>query len=227
VQKTEGTGTTPIRFAFDNLGTIEAKTGKFEITEPISAETSTQYGGAENPSAPGQIHSECGKPVSCATGNEAEHQTDLSVGGRGVGLNLTRYYNSQSAAAGNTGTFGAGWSSSFSDHLVVNKTSKVTTLFQANGSTVPFTEGEGGSFTAQDTLSGTEGSGYTLTLASQVKYKFAGASGRLESVTDRDGNATTLTYNGSSQLTTITDPTSRTIKLAYNGEGLVESAEDR
>ena len=113
---------------------------------------------------------------------------------------------------------------------MVNKTSKVTTLYQANGSTVPFTEGEGGSFTApawtQDTLSGTEGTGYTLTLANQVKYKFAGSSGRLESVTDRDGNATTLTYNGSGQLTTITDPTSRTIKLAYNGEGLVESAED-
>ena len=65
-----------------------------------------------------------------------------------------------------------------------------------------------------------------MTLANQIKYKFAGASGRLESVTDRDGNATTLTYNEAGQLTTITDPTARTIKLAYNGEGLVESAED-
>ena len=45
-------------------------------------------------------------------------------------------------------------------------------------------------------------------------------------MTDRDGNATTLTYNGAGQLTTITDPASRTIKLTYNGEGLVESAED-
>ena len=78
----------------------------------------------------------------------------------------------------------------------------------------------------QDTLSGTEGTGYTLTLADQIKYKFAGSSGRLESVTDRDGNATTLTYNEAGQLTTITDPVSRTIKLTYNGEGLVESAED-
>ena len=45
-------------------------------------------------------------------------------------------------------------------------------------------------------------------------------------MTDRNGNATTLTYNEAGQLTTITDPASRTIKLAYNGEGLVESAED-
>ncbi len=168
--------------------------------------------------------------MSCATGNESESQTDFAIGGRGVGLDLTRTYNSQAAAEGVKGAFGYGWTSSFSDHLVVNKTSKVTTLYQANGSTVPFTEEGGGSFKApvwtQDTLSGTEGTGYTLTLANQIKYKFAGSSGRLESVTDRDGNATTLTYNEAGQLTTITDPVSRTIKLTYNGEGLVESAED-
>ena len=137
-----------------------------------------------------------------------------------MGLDLTRYYNSQAGAAEEHGVFGYGWTSSFSDHLVVNKTSKITTLHQANGSTVPFTEESGGSFKApvwtQDTLSGTEAGGYTLTLANQIKYKFAGSSGRLESVTDRDGNATTLTYNESGQLTTITDPVGRTIKLTYN-----------
>jgi RHS repeat-associated protein len=229
-EKIEGTGTTEVAVNFENLGIIRQETGKLEILHPVSTESSTQYGGSAGTSTPGQIHCESGDPVSCATGNFSETQTDFAVGGRGVGLNLTRTYNSQAGAEAVKGAFGYGWTSSFSDHLVVNKTSKVTTLFQANGSTVPFTEGTGGSFTApawtQDTLSGTEGTGYTLTLASQVKYKFAGASGRLESVTDRDGNATTLTYNGSSQLTTITDPTSRTIKLAYSGEGLVESAED-
>ena len=230
LKKTEGAGATPIGWFFENLGTIEAAIGHFEILKPIAVEQSTQYGGGENSSVLGHPNAKCGDPVSCATGNYSETQTDLSVGGRGVGLSLTRTYNSQAAAEGIKGAFGYGWTSSFSDHLVVNKTSKITTLYQGAGSTVPFTEGSGESFTApgwtQDTLSGTEAGGYTLTLASQVKYKFAGASGRLESVTDRDGNATTLTYNGSSQLTAITDPTSRTIKLAYNSEGLVESAED-
>ena len=230
VQKTEGTGTTRIGWAFENLGTIHASTGKFLITNPIVTESSTQFGGAENPSAPGHPHSECGDPVSCATGNYSETQTDLSVGGRGVGLNLTRTYNSQAAAEGIKGVFGYGWTSSFSDHLVVNKTSKITTLYQANGSTVPFVEEAGESFKApawtQDTLSGTEAGGYTLTLANQIRYKFAGASGRLESVTDRNGNATTLAYSEAGRLATITDPVSRTIKLTYNGEGLVESAED-
>ncbi len=230
VQKTEGTGTTQIGLAFENLGTIHANTGKFLITNPIVPEASTQWGGAESGSTPGQNHSECGDPVSCATGNFSETQTDFAIAGRGVGLDLTRTYNSQAGAEEIKGAFGYGWNSSFSDHLVVNKTSKVTTLHQANGSTVPFTEGSGESFTApvwaQDVLSGSESAGYTLTPASQGKYKFAGAGGRLESVTDRNGNATTLAYNEAGRLATITDPAGRTIKLTYNGEGLVESAED-
>jgi RHS repeat-associated protein len=230
-ETTEGTSTVNVYTVFENFGIIKETAGKFAFHQPvINRESSTQWGGAENPSAPGEPHPTCGDPVSCATGNYSETQTDLAVGGRGVGLGLTRTYNSQAAAAEVKGVFGYGWTSSFSDHLVVNKTSKITTLYQANGSTVPFTEEGGGTFKApvwtQDTLSGTEGTGYTLTLASQIKYKFAGSSGRLESVTDRDGNATTLTYNEAGQLTTITDPVSRTIKLKYNGEGLVESAED-
>ena len=229
-EKAEGTGTTEVAVSFENLGIIRQETGKLVFTHAVTPEASTQYGGAENPSVLGHPHSECGDPVSCATGNFSETQTDLAVGGRGVGLNLTRTYNSQAGAEGAKSAFGYGWTSSFSDHLVVNKTSKVTTLYQANGSTVPFTEGTGGSFTAptwtQDTLSGTEGTGYTLMVASQTKYKFAGASGRLESVTDRNGNATTLAYTAEGRLETITDPTSRKITLAYNAEGLVGSAKD-
>ncbi len=231
LQRTEGTGKITIEWASENYDIIDEVSGKFYFTDPlIVRESTSQYGGAENPSAPGESHASCGDPVSCATGNFSETQTDLSVGGRGVGLDLTRTYNAQAAAEGIKGAFGYGWTSSFSDQLVVNKETKTTTLHQVNGSTVPFTEETGGAFKApvwtQDTLSGTEVGGYTLTLANQTKYKFAGATGRLESVTDRDGNATTLTYNGSGQLTTITDPVSRTIKLTYNGEGLVESAED-
>ncbi len=86
--------------------------------------------------------------MNCVTGNYTETQTDLSIGGRGVGLDLTRSYNSQAAAAGEHGMFGYGWSSSFSDHFVVDESSKLTTLHQANGSTVAFIEDGGGTFTA-------------------------------------------------------------------------------
>lgn len=230
-EKAEGTETTEIEPNFENLGTVQSIAGKLKILHPIGAEPSTQYGGAERPSTPNQPHPMCGhKPVSCATGNESETQTDLAIGGRGVGLTLERTYNSQAAAAGAKGALGYGWTSSFSDHLVVEPSAKLATLVQANGSTVPFTEGSGGAYTApawtQNTLSGTSETGYTMTLANQIKYHFAGASGRLESVTDRNGNATSLSYGESGRLEAITDPASRKLTLAYNGEGLIESATD-
>ena len=242
LKKTEGSWTTVIGAPFENLGTIRAEAGKFAIQHPVSARSrETQYGGANNPSMEGQPHPECGDPVTCATGNDTETQTDLSVGGRGVGLDLTRTYNSQAAAAGVDGAFGYGWSSSFSDHLAVGlaiesegERWRELMLYQANGSTVTFREssvtGITGPNGVQDVLSGSPTSGYTLTLANQTQYKFSkaggGETGRLESVTDRYGNATTIAYNGEGRLETITDPDGRKLTFAYNSEHLVESAKD-
>jgi RHS repeat-associated protein len=229
LKRTGGFSTsTYIDAKFENDGEIEEPVGSFVFPYPVHLGIETQYGGPENSQEPAQCGEE--EAVSCQSGNYSQTQTDFSIGGRGVGSNLSRTYNSQAAVAGNKGIFGYGWSSSFSDHLVVEKTSKQATLVQANGSTINFTEGAGESFTGpawtQDVLSGSSSSGYTLTLPNQTKYKFSGSAGRLESVTDRNGNATTLAYNGSGNLETITDPAGRKIKLAYNSEGLVESAED-
>jgi RHS repeat-associated protein len=227
-EKTEGTETVAVQVDFENYGVVRETTGHFVFPDFIEIPGET-WGGEENPSAPYDEVAMCGEAVSC-TGNLSPSQSDFAIGGRGVGLDLTRTYNSQAAAAGVHGVFGYGWSSSLSDHLVVEPSRHLATLVQADGSSVGFNEGAGGTFTGpawtQDILSGTTGTGYTLRLEDQTVYKFAGASGRLESVTDRNGNATTLSYNGSGNLETITDPAGRTIKLAYNAEGLVESATD-
>ncbi|HTD08540.1 MAG TPA: RHS repeat-associated core domain-containing protein [Solirubrobacteraceae bacterium] len=221
---------TEVAVPVENLGVITQPSGYggIEILEPIEVSLETSWGGEENPSAPEEEVPMCGESVSCK-GDFSQTQTDFAIGGRGVGLDLTRTYNSQAAALGVHGAFGYGWSSSFSEHLLLEPSAHLATLVQADGSEIAFTEGSGGSFTSpawtQDVLSGTSVVGYTLTLEDQTVYKFSGA-GRLESVTDRNGNATTLSYNGSGELETITDPDSRTIKLAYNGEGLVESATD-
>ena len=57
--------------------------------------------GQENPATPPISASQChaADPVNCASGNEAEEQTDRVVGGRGPSLHLTRTYNSQAAAS--------------------------------------------------------------------------------------------------------------------------------
>jgi RHS repeat-associated protein len=183
----------------------------------------------ESPTEPGQNVSKCGEPVACATGSFGETQTDLSVGGRGVGLNVTRTYSSQAAAAGVKSIFGYGWSGSFTDHLVLEPALHLALLATASGATVPFAE-SGGSFTApassQDKLSGSAEAGYTLTLPNQARYKFSGSSGRLEKITDRDGNETTLSYGGGGLLEAVTDSAGRRLTFAFNAEGYVESVTD-
>lgn len=230
LEKTAGTGKAVVEPKFENYGTVRALTGAFEFLHPVIVAQEVEYGPGESPSARWRVESKCGDPVSCATGNFSETQTDLEIGGRGVGLSLARTYNSQAAAAGEHGAFGYGWTSSFSDRLVVEKTSKTATLHQASAGTVPFVETSEGTFTApswsSDTLTGNSTTGYTVTLPNQVKYKFAGSTGRLESVTDRNGNATTLGYSEGGRLEAITDPSARKITLTYNTEGLVESAQD-
>jgi RHS repeat-associated protein len=229
LKKTEGTGKTPVTVWVYNYGQITPEVGQFEMPNTIELPEDV-YGGEEDPATPNSEVEPCGEGVGCSSGNYSQTETDFAISGRGVGLTLTRTYNSQSAASGVHGIFGYGWTSSFSDHLVAEPSKHQITLEQANGGSVLFTEGSGKSFTApawtQDVLKGSSSSGYTLTLEDQTQYKFAGSSGRLESVTDRNGNETTLTYNGEGRLEKITDPAGRTIKLSYNGEGLVESAED-
>ncbi len=218
-RKTSGEETTRVGVEFDNQGQIDEGPGHIKIEHPVAARASEHFS------------KECktADPVNCATGDYSESQTDLVIGGLGVGLNLTRTYSAQAAAtAGSPGVFGYGWTASFSDHLVSAEEGKEITLFSSDGGTVPFSKTGESSFQApswsQDTLSGSSEAGYTLITPEQIEYAFSG-SGRLEGVTDRNGNETTLSYI-EGRLSAITDPAGRQITLTYNGSGQVESADD-
>ncbi|MBS1860996.1 MAG: RHS repeat protein, partial [Actinobacteria bacterium] len=217
-QKTAGTVNNNVSPNFINNGTIHDTTGLLKIEHPVKGAASV----------PAPHRAECGDPVDCATGNFTETQTDFQIGGRGVGLDLTRTYSAMAGAAGSLGIFGYGWTNSFGDRLTAEESGTRQTLTDASGSTVTFTK-FGAAWIAPswsaDVLTGSTESGFTLTLRGQAKEKF-NRSGRLESVTDRDGNETALAYNGSGKLETITDPSGRKITLTYNAEGLVEKAKD-
>jgi len=219
-EKTTGTGKTIVSVPFANggTGTIKELSGHLEIKNKVAVKSS-----ANTPH-----RSECGDPVDCATGNFTETQTDFRIGGRGVGLDLNRTYGAQAAAAGSVGMFGYGWSNSFGATLTAEESGAKETLTDASGATTTFTR-SGASWVApswsRSLLAGSAESGFTLTQPGQTKEKFD-ASGRLESVTDNNGNETSLAYNGSGKLETIIDPSGRKITLTYNGEGLVEKAKD-
>ena len=200
----------------------------FSVPEPQPEELL----GSENPGAPEYQRACAGKPVNCATGNEAPSQTDVTVDGRGVGLDLTRTYNAQTAVAAKAPEpFGRGWTATFSDHLVFNSEASTVEVVQANGSAVFFKGAPGtvGAYAPPEwvraTMSLNSEHVYIYTLPNQKVMKF-NEEGRLLSEADRNGNATTLAYNTGKQLETATDPVGRKLTFAYNGEGFVESVKD-
>jgi RHS repeat-associated protein len=218
--KVSGSGTTFVMAPFESFGSVRQLSGTLLFYDPIG----------KIPSDLSKLKCHCGDPVEPSTGDFSESQTDLSIGGRGVGLDLTRAYSTAAAVASESpGMFGYGWSNSFSDHLLFAEGGKQVTVVGGDGSTTPFTETGKGTFAAaswsQDTLSGSGESGYALTTPDQTEYDFSN-TGRLESITDRNGNQTTLSYDEAGRLKAITDPAERQITFAYNGEGLVESAKD-
>jgi RHS repeat-associated protein len=188
---------------------------------------SVLYGGGRSLAAPNLVKLYCGDPVNCVTGNFYETYTDLHVPGLNGGLTFMRSYNSQVAANGTHGPFGYGWSFEFGESLSLDPSGQSATVTNADGSTVTFTKLEG-VWTVPAWVQATlvqNGEGvFTYTLPDQRAFTFS-SSGVLQKITDRNGNATTLTYV-SGRLETVTDPAGRKLTLAYNAEGLVESVKD-
>jgi RHS repeat-associated protein len=211
--------------AFDN----SLKGAAWVFTSGLSSEEGGGYG-SENEGEP-DIAVPCGGvPVNCASGNEAEIQTDLAIGGHGPGLRMTRTYNSQLAAKQSKGgPFGFGWTGTYGASIVVNEKAETATVDQDNGSSVMFTGTPTKAFLGagpwvQATLV-KSGSSYVYTLPDQTKLVFNSA-GQQTSEVDRDGNAIALAYNTGGQLETATDGAGRKLTFAYNGEGQVESIKD-
>jgi RHS repeat-associated protein len=216
-EKQTGSGTTFVDVPFKNSGSVYQREGTLSILRPIGVPASEKFG----------FRCHCGDPVETASGDFTESQTDISVGGLGVGLVLTRTYSAKQAE--DLGAFGYGWSNSFGDRLRFEEEGAKITVERADGSTVPFSaDGKGGFISAdwsQDSLVGTPESGYIYTSANQIERHFS-PGGVLQSVIDRNGNETTLSYTEAGGLKAVEDPVGRRIVFSYNGEGLIESAED-
>lgn len=219
-QRTEGTLTLEVTPEFENRGVIKPVSGKIEIKNPITVLKTEQFG----------KRCYCGDPIEAAVGNLYEQQTDISIGGRGVGLDLTRTYSAQAAAAATSaGPFGYGWTGPMSDRLSITEAGAKVTYVDAGGSTTPFvssgSESYSGPAWSQDVLTGSPSGSYTLVRADRSELHFSG-SGRLESVTDRNGNETGISYDEAGRLSAIEDPAGRQLVFAYNLGGQVESVED-
>jgi RHS repeat-associated protein len=156
-------------------------------------------------------------PVNSLTGAFTDSETDLTLPGKGLPFTFIRSYNSDDPT---TGRLGPGWTDSYSASLAIQQNGDVY-LHGEDGQEVRYWLQEDGSFVAesggQSTLTSVTG-GYQLVTEDQVTYRFD-SSGKLTSMTDRNGNAVSLAYDGSGRLATITDSSGRTITFTSNADG--------
>lgn len=194
----------------------------------ISTYGSTGSLGGGNAAEPDIPRCEVAHPINCATGNLTETQVDLAVNGHGPPLQLTRYYNSQLAYLQlSAGSFGYGWTSSYSAHLTFESENTVVTVHHDNASTINFAL-EAGVYNSPVWTQATlvkSGSNYVYTQPDFTKLEF-NSSGRLLKITDRHNLDLTLAYNGSGRLETVTDEASRKLTFTYNAGGQVEKVTD-
>lgn len=246
-----GTGTYPVVIDFPAGGTYpfeldytEAAGGALTMTViPASSATpppppngfdgSYLYGDG-NPGVTAPCPCEVGDPVNVATGNLVESGPDLAVPGHGLGLLLTRTYNSLDAVSGGGGLFGAGWSSGYGQFLSADALGNVT-VHQANGATVTFTP-QGNAFTAPAFVTATlttnvDGS-LQFTLKDQRTARFADPSGngptkgKLLALSDRTGEQTTLSFDNAGRFVAVADSSGRQLLFTLDGNGRVTRVTD-
>src|SRR5581483_180929 len=174
----------------------------------------------------GPCDDECGKmaghPINLTNGNVWVAQRDYVLPGLGGGIVLDRTWNSlwqTSYPVETVGMFGHSWRSTYEERLQVLtinsikywlSTGKAWTFAYQNDQwrlQSPASEVADLQFDTTTTL-------YTLTLHDGTKRVFNNA-GYLLSITDRNGNQTSVTYDGSNRITQVTDAAGRILTFNY------------
>jgi RHS repeat-associated protein len=168
-------------------------------------------------------------PVNTATGTFKESFLDVSVPGRGAGLQLGRSYSTANVTR--DGWFGWGWASTYETRLKIESLDGVAggveraTFTDPGGSSELFYQVPGGAFVTRGGVYGglvKTGTGASATYRlSDWRARMAWGfdnTGRLTSVTDRNGETTTLTYGATTvTVTALTEGAGRTLTITFTG----------
>jgi YD repeat-containing protein len=164
-------------------------------------------------------------PVDIFSGEVYFSSTDFSYEGQGPKLSLYRQYSSFSLI---NGMFGYGWRTDWDINLTQDSSGNVT-IYDSEGTQFYFTNNSGSYINPSGnffTLTQNTDSTYTLTdkYGKAARY---GINGRLNSITDRNGDMLTFSYNPSVPGGTyIQDATGRKIVLNIDSNGHIVSAVD-
>ncbi|QUP52431.1 RHS repeat protein [Ralstonia syzygii] len=151
--------------------------------------------------------------------------------GSSAELPVTLAYQSYSIYGASNGAaqWTLNWQRSL-DTSVVTYTNSPVTALRDDGSAYGFRKNGSAWSTAgtQDMLNSiTDASGkvtgWQYTVVNTGAVETYDASGKLQSVRDRNGRTTTLSYNAANQLTTVTAPSGRSLSFAYDNQNRVAS----
>jgi RHS repeat-associated protein len=163
------------------------------------------------------------EPVNLGTGSLTIHAQDLSLPGRVLGLDITRWYNSSDPT---TGPFGPGWTHTYNWTLADR--GATAELRRSDGRLDTFTQNSDGSYANPpdvfDTLAKNGDGTFTLTTTSQIRYDFS-ATGHLIRIAEPAGNQIALAYT-TDNLSAITDPVGRVVSLTYDSQNRVMRLQD-
>ena len=181
---------------------------------------------APPPECPSCKAAQAAKPIDLASGDTYITQVDVRVPGLGGGLTLARTWNSILYDASSAGMFGPNWTSTYEESIVVGSDGYMKYVrgdggiwslgfigYDGNGHPQYSVAGRGSQTPTLTQLP----QSWTLVFQNGEQRSFAWPSGNLLSITDRNGNTTTLAYDASSRLVTVTDPASRHLYFAYGG----------
>jgi YD repeat-containing protein len=168
-----------------------------------------------------------GGPISLATGDTYIKQKDVRIPGLAGGLVLERTWNStwpSDESAVQIGLFGPNWRSTYEEQVFVGGDYYIKYLrsdgsfwsFGTSGSAPgPWSPAAPQNVAATLTTPNTSTPYWTITFQNGEQRRFDGTSGMLTSIIDRNGNTTSLTYDGANRLVTVTDPASRHLYFTY------------
>jgi YD repeat-containing protein len=169
-------------------------------------------------------HVQGGGPIEFASGDTYITETDVSLPGLGGGLSLNRTWNSiLFDGVAQLGMFGFRWASNFEEQVYVS----------GNG-LIQYLRGDGGIWQFAYSGGGADGNQYvpvspaneavtliykqtnwTVAFQNGEQRTFDLITGKMLSISDRNGNNTQLSYDASYRLSTVTDAAGRHLYFTY------------
>lgn len=191
-------------------------------TSPISADPKNS--GNSNPDCPQAC---AGNPINAATGNKFQAETDF-IGAANTGLEIRRFYNSQSNVKT---TLGFGWRGSWQQALTIDTANNSVKATREDGRVESFTQSATGTWQSDADVvnqlsviknASNQQTGWQLLTRDDAVESYT-LDGRLNSITTRAGMTTSLSYDNQNRLSTVTGHFGHALSFAYNTSNQLSS----